>query len=99
VIAVVTKGARDTMPLSTATTMASGAIGVRAGADVPVPVWGRRFVFRPWVDAIVTLRDVRVRFVETPATNIDNVRPAWTTPRFVVFFGGGIVTDLRLRLK
>jgi hypothetical protein len=94
VIAVVAKGAPGIMPQSISAW--SAATGARVGADLPLPLWGRRFGVRLSADVLATLRDVELRFGDDMKTAMD-APPAWTTPRLTMAFSAGFVTDLRLK--
>lgn len=94
VSAIVSKGALgDTMAVS-ATAVPSAAMGVRVGADLPIPILERRLVFRPSVDVLVKVAEVRIRVAGVPAASSVGASTEWMTPRFSVFVGAGILKDL-----
>lgn len=95
VSAIVSKGALNDTMAASATALPSAATGVRIGADLPIPILGRRLVFRPAVDALVNVAEVRIRVVGVPGASTASTE--WMTPRFSVFVGAGILTDLRLK--
>jgi hypothetical protein len=100
VIAVVEQGTPGVEPQSV--TKGTIATGTRIGADLPLPMWGRRFAVRLSADVLVTPGDVAIGFGDATSTNAGTAPLAWSLPRLTAAFGAGFVTDLRLtdlRLK